>query len=154
MNTDNNNHDIGITVSDNDDHYTKTNVQFSPIKQLYYIDSNLNSNSNDDENEYVYATPSRDSNDNSNSKPKALPEREWLEFMMILVGSIVLSFNAGYVNGCTYQSMMGKGKPVSHVSNHCRLHHHHHHHHHHHVRLLVLLLKPACLQLIITTMTC
>lgn len=106
MNIDNNNDDIGITVNDNGD--TK-NVQFSPINQSY-----------------VYSTPSRDSDDDNSSDakmsgvtvltPKSLNEREWLEFMMILVGSVVLAFNAGYVNGCTYQSIMGKGKPTSHVT--------------------------------------
>ena len=35
---------------------------------------------------------------------------------MILFGSAILAFNAGYVNGCTYQSLAGKGKPVSHIT--------------------------------------
>lgn len=78
------------------------------------VESNSNiltSYSIDSESSCVCITPSKE-----NTKVKALNEREWLEFMMILFGSVILAFNAGYVNGCTYQSMMGKGKPVAHIT--------------------------------------
>lgn len=75
-------------------------------------------NHSDNEIQYVYSTPSRDIQEitTTANRTKALHEREWLEFMMILIGSIILAFNAGFVNGCTYQSLSGKGKPVSHVT--------------------------------------
>lgn len=45
--------------------------------------------------------------------PVALQERHPLEFTVILIGSTLLSFNAGFVNGCTYQA---RNIPVSHVT--------------------------------------
>ena len=42
-----------------------------------------------------------------------LHERHPLEFSVIMVGATALSFNAGFVNGCTYQF---RGIPVSHVT--------------------------------------
>lgn len=44
---------------------------------------------------------------------KPLHERHPLEFMVILIGASALSFNAGFVNGCTYQF---RNIPVSHVT--------------------------------------
>lgn len=43
----------------------------------------------------------------------ALHERHPLEFAVILIGATLLSFNAGFVNGCTYQA---RNIPVSHVT--------------------------------------
>ena len=76
----------------------------SPIKSFssYSIDS---------DNSYVLHTPSKEI-----IKTKALNERIWLEFTLILFGSSILAFNAGFVNGCTFLSLMNKGKFVSHVT--------------------------------------
>ena len=44
---------------------------------------------------------------------KALHERHHFEFMVIVIGGAALAFNAGFVNGCTYQ--LGN-IPVSHIT--------------------------------------
>eukprot|EP01031_Cornospumella_fuschlensis_P025187 gene25187-30420_t len=45
--------------------------------------------------------------------PKALHERHSLEFIVIIIGASALAFNAGFVNGSTYQF---RNIPVSHVT--------------------------------------
>ncbi|RYG97133.1 DUF1275 domain-containing protein, partial [archaeon] len=49
----------------------------------------------------------------SPAAPKALHERHSLEFMVIIIGASALAFNAGFVNGSTYQF---RNIPVSHVT--------------------------------------
>jgi len=108
---DNNNDDNNVDNNynnnnvDNDNDYNDNDISIIVNDEIH----------NDNEIQYVYSTPSRDSI-TTNQSSKTLNEREYLEFMMILFGSVILAFNAGYVNGCTYQSMAGKGKPVSHVT--------------------------------------
>ena len=52
---------------------------------------------------------------NSSNNGSEEIDEKWLEFMIIHVGSVVFAFNAGFINGITYQSL-GRGKFVSHIT--------------------------------------
>jgi len=74
----------------------------------------LNTDS-DDDNKTHQSLYSRDGSDSNSNRREDIDEKEWLEFIIIHVGSVMFAFNAGFINGITYQSL-GSGKFVSHIT--------------------------------------
>ena len=67
----------------------------------------------EDENEDENEDEVQQTNVNNQIQQVPLHERHPLEFSVIMIGTAALSFNAGFVNGCTYQF---RNIPVSHVT--------------------------------------